>query len=184
MVTHLLLLANILYTLSLSNTKKNPSKISLTPFKVNVTSVAYAAVPNSEALLSASVLTGDGRIESVQRFLASYRSPLTQLAGQIVADADTYHIDYRLIPAISIQESTGCQVIPIDSYNCWGYGIYGKHVTRFDSFSDGITQVTKALASHYIGKGLTTPAAIMSLWNPISPNGAWAQGVGSYMGQM
>ena len=34
-----------------------------------------------------------------------------------------------------------CRVIPDNSYNCWGWGIYGALVTRFDSYDDAIETV-------------------------------------------
>ena len=42
--------------------------------------------------------------------------------------------DYRLLPAIAMQESTLCRSIPVDSHNCWGWGIYGDKVMLIPQF--------------------------------------------------
>jgi hypothetical protein len=121
----------------------------------------------------------DARAALVRKFFKGYNSPLEKLSDYIVLQADTYDIDYRLIPAISMQESTGCKFIPDDSYNCWGYGIYGDKVLRFSSFEEGIERVSRGLRKDYYDHGLDTPAQIMAKYTPpsISLGGPWAQGV-------
>jgi hypothetical protein len=79
-----------------------------------------------------------------------------------------------------MQESTLCKVIPANSYNCWGFGIYGNTVTRFSSYQEAINTVTKALATKYKQYGLVTPDQIMTLYTPDS-NGSWAFNVNRFM---
>jgi len=55
-----------------------------------------------------------------------------------------------------MQESNLCKKQLKDSFNCWGFGIYGKKVTRFDSYKQAIYTVTKTLANQYKAKGLKT----------------------------
>lgn len=121
-------------------------------------------------------LTVDTRVANLKSFLRNYNSPLYDYAELIVETSDENQLDYRLIPAIAIQESGGCKVIPHNSYNCWGYGIYGNTVTRFSSYDEAITTVARGLKKNYIDKGLTTTSAIMSKYTP-SSNGSWAEGV-------
>ena len=90
--------------------------------------------------------------------------------------ADKYEIDYRLVPAIAMQESNLCKVIPHNSYNCWGWGIYGNTVTRFSSYEESIETVSRGLKKYYVDQGLKTPDQIMKKYNP-SSNGSWAFGV-------
>ena len=85
-------------------------------------------------------------------------------------------MDYRLIPAISIQESNACERIPPGSFNCWGWGIYGGKITRFASYPEAIEAVSKGLKKGYVDQGLTTPDQIMAKYNP-SSDGSWANGV-------
>lgn len=143
-------------------------------------SVAFAALPSTQNTFSASITQADGRIEKIRQFLANYESPLEPFAKNIVEAADKYGLDYRLIPAIAMQESNLCKIIPDNSFNCWGYGIYGKKVLRFNNYPEAINQVTKTLATKYKGKGLVTPDQIMTMWTP-SSNGSWSFGVNQFM---
>lgn len=146
--------------------------------------VAYAALPSGQYVLGATISEDSGaRAEKIRQFLARYNSPLEPHAADIVAAADEYGLDHRLIPAIAMQESTLCKKIPVNSYNCWGFGIYGNKVTRFANYKEGIYTVTKALATRYKSRGLVTPEQIMSMYTP-SSNGSWARGVNSVINQL
>jgi hypothetical protein len=97
--------------------------------------------------------------------------------------ADKYSLDFRLIPSIAMQESNLCKKIPAESYNCWGFGIYGSKVTKFSNYPEAIETVTRTLALKYKEKGLVTPEEIMSMYTP-SSNGSWAHGVNHFMQQL
>jgi len=146
-------------------------------------SVAYAALPTSQNILSADIGEGDGRVEKLRQFFAKYNSPLEDNAADVVAAADEYGLDFRLIPAIAMKESTLCRTIPNNSYNCWGFGIYGKTITRFADYKEGIYTVTKALATRYKDRGLVTPDQIMTMYTP-SSDGSWAASVNHTMNQL
>ena len=73
-----------------------------------------------------------------------------------------------------------CKKIPKDSYNCWGFGIYGKKVTRFSGFEEAIDKVSKTLAQDYHAQGLEDPSEIMSKYTP-SNSGVWAENVSYIM---
>jgi hypothetical protein len=145
--------------------------------------VAYAALPTSQNTFSAEIEQEDGRKEKVRQFLAKYNSPMEPHAGDIVDAADMYGLDHRLIPAIAMQESNLCKKIPVNSHNCWGYGIYGTKVTRFSDYKEGIYTVTKGLATRYKPKGLVTPEQIMTMYTP-SSNGSWAFSVRHFMEEL
>lgn len=146
--------------------------------------VAYAALPATQNVLGASIMEIDGSdAEKIRQFLAKYNSPLEPYAVDIVDAADQYGLDRRLIPAIAMKESTLCKKIPVNSYNCWGFGIYGNKVTRFANYKEGVYTVTKALATRYKGKGLVTPEQIMTMYTP-SSDGSWAKGVNHVMNQL
>lgn len=113
-------------------------------------------------------------IRKLESFFAKNESPLYPYARLIVEQAEQYGIDYRLIPAIAMNESTLCKNIHEDSYNCWGWGIYGDKVTRFESYEDAIRTITKGIREQYYNKGLSSPSAIMKVYTPSSPNGVWA----------
>lgn len=125
----------------------------------------------------------NARIPILQKFFTKYNSPLVDYVSYIVQTADKYGIDYRLIPAISMQESTGCKFIPENSYNCWGWGIYGDKVTRFPNYPEAIETVSRGLKNNYIDKGLTSPEEIMKRYTPPS-KGSWAEGVHFFFEQL
>lgn len=145
--------------------------------------VAYAALPTFKNAFSFNVVMDDGRAEKVRQFMERYHSPLEPYADDIVAAADMYGLDYRLLPAIAMQESGLCRVIPPGSNNCWGFGIYGSHVTQFEDYKEGIYTVTKTLATTYKKNGLVTPQQIMTIYTPTS-NGSWAFSVNHFMSQL
>jgi hypothetical protein len=122
----------------------------------------------------------DQRVAILKAFLRHYDSALYDHAEYIVKISDEYSLDYRLIPAIAMQESTGCKFIPQNSYNCWGWGIYGSTVTRFNSYPEAIQTVAKGLKTYYIDKGLTTPEQIMRKYTP-SSEGSWSFGVNYFL---
>jgi len=146
-------------------------------------SVAYAALPSAENLFEYTITEEEGRVEKIKQFLHRYSSPLEEHADLIVQVADGYNLDYRLIPAIAMQESNLCRRIPEDSHNCWGFGIYGKKVTRFENYPQAIETITKTLATKYRDKGLITPVEIMSMYTP-SSDGSWAKSVAHFMNQI
>jgi hypothetical protein len=152
-------------------------------FEIQTQKVAYQALPPSSGMLKPEIVEEDARIAVVRDFFKQYKSPLLGYEEEVVATADKYGLDYRLIPSIAMQESNLCKKIIKDSYNCWGFGIYGKKVTRFDNFGQGIEAVTKTLAIQYKAKGLKTPEQIMSKYTP-SSNGSWANGVNHFMNQL
>ncbi len=122
----------------------------------------------------------DGRSANLRNFFRKYNSPLYDYAELIVAVSDQYQFDYRLLPAIAMQESNLCRVIPENSYNCWGWGIYGSTITRFSSYEEAIRTVARGIKKDYIDKGLVTASSIMSKYTP-SSNGSWAYGVNTFL---
>ena len=170
------LLALSLFLLSLNF---RSSFLSQKPFP----KVAYAALPAASGTLKTQITFQDARVTVVKDFFQKYNSVLYPYASDIVSTADKYGLDYRLVPAIAMQESTLCKKAPKDSYNCWGFGIYGKKVTRFNNFSQAIDTVTKTLARQYKAQGLETPQQIMTKYTP-SSNGSWAIGVNTVMDQL
>ncbi len=176
-LTPLLILFSILYFLFLSYNYDTGIKLhAQNPYK----KVTFAALPTAENVLNDSIISKDARIDIIRKFFQQYNSPLGPFAEDVVEAADKYSLDFRLLPAIAMQESNLCRKIIKDSYNCWGFGIYGKKVTRFTSYSEAIDTVSKTLAKNYIGGGLETPEQIMTKYTP-SNDGAWAFSVNHFM---
>lgn len=140
----------------------------------------YKLENTSQKDISAVAGIADGRAANLKTFFRKYNSPLFDYADTIVKVSDENKFDYRLLPAIAMQESNLCRVIPSDSFNCWGWGIYGSTVTRFDSYDEAIEAVGRGIKEHYIDQGLTTATQIMEKYTP-SSNGSWAHGVNTFL---
>ncbi len=157
---------NILKEIEGESEQKNQFNFSVAPF--------VAGTYQGEAKLV------DGRVANLKAFFRKHNSPLFDFADVVVEEADKNGFDYRLLPAIAMQESNVCKVIPDDSYNCWGWGIYGTTVTKFTSYDEAIATVSRGIKKEYIDKGLVTATAIMQKYTP-SSNGSWAHGVNFFL---
>lgn len=144
----------------------------------------YASLPGQIPSISGNATSADARPEIIKKYLESYDSPLAPFSNLLVQTTDKYSLDYRLLVAIAQQESNLCKAIPENSYNCWGWGINSQSNLSFKSFQDGIETVAKGLKIQYYDKGYKTVDEIMSKYNPVSPDGAWAKGVSSFMSEM
>lgn len=136
--------------------------------------------------LSYSVGTTDARKLIVAQYLKQYNSPLSGYSDKLLATSDYYGLDYRLLVAIAQQESNLCKRIPENSYNCWGFGIYGDKVTRFENYPQAIETVAKTLRNEYLNKGLHTPEQIMAKYTPpsLAKGGPWAKGVNQFLNEL
>lgn len=130
----------------------------LTILLVSIFSFVPKALADNSSGPSASLQTiipkesEDSRVKILKSFLEKYDSPLTGFATEFVENADRYNLDWRLVAAISGLESTFGKFIPYNSYNGWGWGVYGDNVIRFSSWNDGIQTVSKGLRENYIDK--------------------------------
>lgn len=143
----------------------------------------YGALPAIPEATTQKIEQKDARVELVRQFFGKYKSPLEPYAQKVVESADTYGLDFRLIPAIAMQESNLCKRVPKDSYNCWGFGIYGSKIKRFSGYPEAIEAVTKTLALTYKSDGLHTTEDIMTRYTPTS-NGSWANAVIHFMSEL
>ncbi len=178
-VTPFLLIFNILYLLSLSQATPAHSFASLQLPQ----NIAYAALPTNQNVFSGVIHVDDARVGKVLAFLAAYNSPLSDYATAIVMDADKYDIDYRLLPAIAAQESGDCtKGHSVEWKNCWGFGIYTKHITTFASYEEAIDTVSRYFANKKL-RGVDTLTEIGAIYNPNDTNG-WKAKVNIFMSEM
>lgn len=124
----------------------------------------------------------DYREKVLQEFLKAQNSPLTPYAPEFIKYADEYNLDWKLVVAISGVESTFGQEIPTNSYNGWGWGVYGDNVIRFNSWDEGIKTVSQGLREKYMNQwGAEDIWQIGSLY-AASP--AWASHVTYYVNKI
>lgn len=137
---------------------------------------ALSAAPLVLGAVETQVGVSDSRADNLRTFFTKYQSPLADYVDYIIKVSDQNGFYYGLIPAISMAESGGCKVIPENSYNCYGLGIYGDKVWRFSSYEEGIDAMARILKKNYIDAGLHTPGEIMAKYTP-SSEGSWAHAV-------
>lgn len=175
--TPFLIFICVIFFSYLSYIQANKSSLSQDNFKV-----AYAALPSNQNLLRDKVVSKDARVEILETFFKKYNSELTPFAVDVVTNADKFGIDYKLLPAIAMQESNLCKKSPQEWHNCWGFGIYTNKITTFDNYSDAIATISKSLGD-YKDKGLVTPNQIMTKYTP-SSKGSWSNGVTHFMAEL
>ena len=104
----------------------------------------------------------DARTIRLGTFFDRYQCPAPYHIGDYLRAADAYQIDYRLLPAISVRETTCGQFSRFNNH--WGWK---SQRGAFESVPQGIEFVTRQLAqaAPYAGKA---PANILGAYNPVS----------------
>ena len=145
----------------------------------------YASLPQGGMEVSEDIQKKDARSKIIENFFKDYKAPLTDFADEFIAASDKYNLDWRLLPAIAMQESNGGRKMIENSNNPFGYGIYGGAVLKFNSFEEAIERVGRGLREDYLNKGLKNPTQIMAKYTPPAvPTGSWAKGVSTFMEEL
>ena len=112
--------------------------------------LADAPAPSLGALGAREGARFDSRSARLEKFFRRYRCPAPYHVSEYLRVADSYELDYRLLPAISIRE-TRCGATEKDN-NRWGFhpGQEG-----FASIPTGIEFMAHRLAEHPLYKGKT-----------------------------
>lgn len=97
-----------------------------------------------------TVVKVDNRAKALKAYLDQTNSPLADHAQTFVDQADKYDIDWKLVAAIAGLESGYGEHIPYQSYNAWGWGVYGTNVINFTSWDDGIETLSKGIRERYM----------------------------------
>lgn len=145
--------------------------------------IAYAALPTNVNDMSGTIGVEDNRVAKLTSFFQKYGSILENYSQQFVDVADQNDLDYRLLPAVAMQESQGCKKIPADSNNCWGYGITKSQTMKFPNIETAINTISKSLGKYYSSNGLITVDQIGTKWNPTNQNN-WTDKVKYFMDQI
>jgi hypothetical protein len=136
--------------------------------------------------ISSDVQTADARPILIAEFLEANASPLKPYDywGKFLTNlADKYQMDYRLLPAIAMQESNLCRKIPEGTFNCLGLGIHARGTWGFPSYEENFEKAAVILRQKYLNQGLITPDQIQDKYTPRS-NGSWEFAVNQFMDQL
>jgi hypothetical protein len=101
----------------------------------------------SQNTASASVQDADPRLQRLQEFFAERDCPLREAAADFLAAADRNALDWRLLPSISIVESSGGKDYRNNNVFGWDSGR-----ESFGSVEDGIHFVATQLANSRLYK--------------------------------
>ena len=154
-------------------------------------SAVMASLPTSRIDIKTSFKVADARPEILRQYLHKFKSPLEEHSDLIVRLADQNNFDYRWLVAIAQQESNLCKRIPVNSYNCWGWGIYPDpndptvlKVTRFQSYEDALNRIAPQFKKIFIGDAShKDPSKVMQKYTPPS-DGSWAFAVNQFFSDM
>ncbi|MDD3474875.1 MAG: hypothetical protein PHP08_03175 [Candidatus Dojkabacteria bacterium] len=139
----------------------------------NIEQVNVEEIEENVQTISEEQVAYNNKVSKIKKYLSSRGAPLADYAEEFVKAAEYYGIDYRLVAAISIVESSGGKYT-FKPYNAWGWGKSG-----FESWTDGIWTVSKGLAKYY-SLGMTTPQSISKSYCPPSAD-SWASKVSYIM---
>lgn len=135
---------------------------------------AQAELSQNHGIRLQRITEDEKKADRIRAFYSRWGAPMAANADYIVQTSNLFGLDFRLIPAISIVESSGGKFC-FRPYNAFGWG-----KTGFSSYNDAIYTVAKGLRNGY---GTDNPYAIAPSYNPVTPD-AWASKVAGLMGQI
>ena len=181
----ILLVINFMVLTTYTNSKASSTHpLSANP-PVEIT-FQLSAPSSSGQVLSATIEAGDSRDLLLESFLKQYKSPMAEFAHVIVAEADRYGVDFRMVPAIAMCESNAGKRMPKkDEYNAFGIAVYtGQlHGKAFDSWPHAISWVSQYIKERYHDRGIYDLQDIGAIWAPPSvlTGHSWSNCVSSFM---
>lgn len=174
---------------------KNPVKNTLNSFILlplllgNIS--APALVPNTDASVDDSSKTSfnlnleifdhnkdaskvDERAEKIDAYFSKWDLPLAGYGAKMVAAADKYGLDWRILPALAMLETTGGKNLCGTGGNKNAFGFGGCSI-YFKTFEDAFDAVAKTLSGNgektadlYSGKSIEE---ILEVYNPPETKG-------------
>ncbi|OGC68730.1 hypothetical protein A2415_02140 [candidate division WWE3 bacterium RIFOXYC1_FULL_39_7] len=177
-VTSLLLftftsIATIIYPIKI--THENIDKYSI-----------YSSKPLTLGGTEYEVYSKDSRSQKINEIFKEFNCPLEGLGEVFVYEADRNHIPWWIVASIAFQESSCGKMTPepggVESYNAWGWGVYGENVQMFDNWVRGIETVSSYLRENFYSQNIKDTCEIMKTYTPPS-KGSWCEGV-NFFGQM
>lgn len=146
----------------------------------------YASTPLLLGSTDYQIYSKDARSQKINQVFRQFNCPLEGLGEVFVYEADKNNIPWWLVASISFQESSCGKMTPepkgSESYNAWGWAVYGDQVQSFDNWARGIEQVSAYMGDKFFSKGITDTCDIMKTYTPPS-KGSWCEGV-KYFGDL
>jgi hypothetical protein len=159
-------------------------KARVTKIKVDKYNL-FAAQPLELETTTTFLYGMDSRAKKIDGVFKAYNCPMTGTGEYIVEQADKNGIPYWLVASIAFQESICGKYTPekagVESYNSWGWAVYGDSTKFFKSYEHGIKVVSEYLGNRFFKRGITDTCDIMKVYTPPS-NGSWCRGV-NYFGE-
>ncbi|HLB51930.1 hypothetical protein A3F07_02170 [candidate division WWE3 bacterium RIFCSPHIGHO2_12_FULL_38_15] len=122
----------------------------------------------------------DARAVMLDNVFEKYGCPLYGTGRIFVEEADLNNLPFWLAASVAFQESSCGKNTPVkegvESYNAWGWGVYGDNVKMFENWEEGISTVSEFLNNRFYKQGVTEPCEIMKIYTP-SSGGSWCNGV-------
>jgi len=129
-----------------------------------------------------STIVVDNRAQMLKSYLQNYDSPLVPYAQDFVDHADKNKLDWKFVAAIAGVESGFGKQLPQNSYNGWGWGIYGNNVHYFPSWKEAIATISQELREKYMNKWGAKDVYGIGEFYAADPN--WANKVTHFMNQI
>ena len=153
-----------------------------TLFTQPVEAKAKTSGSSAALLIQAEAKEVDNREEILTAFLKQYDSPMVDSAHTFIEQADKNNLDWKLVVSIAGVESWFGQRIPYNSYNGWGWGVYGTNVHYFSSWDDGITTVSTQLRTKYMDRWGASDVYEIGSFYATDPK--WAYKVTNFMNKL
>lgn len=149
------------------------------PVDPTVTTDQTPIVTSREIKDQITYAVADNRVLQLSAYLQAKGSPLADYAVQFVQAADKYNLDWRLLPAISGNESGFAKVYVGGTYNAWGWG--GGYI-RLGSWSGAIDTISQSLRENYVN--VIGTADVSRIGRMYAADPGWAGKVTMYMNQI
>jgi len=175
----LLFIFGLVYFVDLATLNSPVKRVKLDKYNV------FTAMPLDIESTTTYLHGMDARAKKVDGIFKSYGCPMYGTGDYIVEQADLNGIPYWLVAAVAFQESLCGKYTPekggVESYNSWGWGIYGENSKYFRSYEHGIKVVSEYFGNRFFKRGIKDTCDIMRIYTPPS-EGSWCRGV-NYFGE-
>jgi len=161
--------------------------LMLTPQKAKPNDTTRYSIYSSNPLVlqqsAINIYSRDSRAQKINEVFKMFNCPLEGMGDVFVYEADKNNIPWWLAASVAFQESSCGKNTPkvdgMETYNAWGWAVYGGMAFSFDNWVRGIETVSRYFSKYFISQGITDPCEIMKIYTPPS-SGSWCEGVNHF----